>query len=151
MNKEEINIKRRERYAANPSKYRAIQMKYYFAHHEKCKAALRISSRKNYNLIKDEVFNHYGGYKCQCECGCHETTPLMLTIDHINGNGTQHRKYLKKRNIYAWLRKHNYPEGFRVLCDNCNNGRFRNKGICPRITSYDDMSDTYESQESNIK
>ena len=151
-NKDKLNKRRKELYAANPDKYRKRQMKYYLSHHEHCKQLLRISGRKNYKLLKDEVFNHYGGYKCKCECGCNEANPLMLTIDHINGNGTQHRKSIHNRNIYGWLRKNNWPSGFRVLCDNCNNGRFRNHGICPRIKSYDDMSESgYESQVTNVR
>jgi hypothetical protein len=34
---------------------------------------------------------------------------------------------------WAWLRKHNYPEGFQVLCHNCNMGRQINGGVCPHM------------------
>ena len=33
--------------------------------------------------------------------------------------------------IYIWLKNNNFPEGFQVLCFNCNCGKARNKGICP--------------------
>lgn len=62
---------------------------------------------------------HYGGV-CQC---CGEDRLNFLTIDHINGGGTQHRQKLKTtagNSFYRWLRKQGYPEGYRVLCFNCN-------------------------------
>jgi len=31
--------------------------------------------------------------------------------------------------LYLWLEKQNYPEGFQVLCANCNTAR--TKGVCP--------------------
>lgn len=96
---------------------------------EKHKAA----ARKKRERLKDEVFAAYGGYVCAC---CGEIEPLFMTIDHINDNGAEHRKELfkGKRNgngFYLWLKKHNYPKGFRVLCFNCNCGRARNNGVCP--------------------
>jgi hypothetical protein len=50
---------------------------------------------------------------------------MFLTIDHIENNGAEHRRQQrngqnKGHDIYAWLRKNNYPEGFQVLCYNCN-------------------------------
>lgn len=33
--------------------------------------------------------------------------------------------------IYRWLKDQGFPEGFRVLCHNCNQGRESNGGICP--------------------
>ena len=44
----------------------------------------------------------------------------ILTVDHINNDGVAHRKKIKKRNIYQWLTKNNFPEGFQTLCMNCN-------------------------------
>lgn len=44
-----------------------------------------------------------------------------LTIDHIYGGGHKHMKQLKKEgtNLQLWLKKNNYPDGYRVLCWNC--------------------------------
>jgi len=54
---------------------------------------------------------------------------LFPVIDHVNGGGNTHRKEVGKT-VYRWLRKQGYPEGYRVLCDNCNAalGRY---GYCP--------------------
>lgn len=87
--------------------------------------------QKEYNArIKKEVLGHYGG-KCAC---CGETILFFLTIDHINGGGVKHRKEVVGGGglaLYHWLKKNGYPEGFQVLCFNCNSGRSANGGICP--------------------
>ena len=85
--------------------------------------------------IKREVLNRYGG-KCAC---CGEARLPFLCIDHVNGDGAEHRRLLSLNNhrsvsgrrIYQWLRANRYPTGFRVLCFNCNQGRWINGGICP--------------------
>lgn len=66
-----------------------------------------------------------------CTC-CKEDNFEFLSIDHINGGGSEHRKIV--RNIYAWLIRNDFPEGFRVLCMNCNFalGRY---GYCPHQKS----------------
>lgn len=66
--------------------------------------------------------------KCQC---CPENILEFLTIDHVNNDGNKQRKLDKTANkICRWLKKNNYPEGFQVLCFNCNmaKGLF---GKCP--------------------
>lgn len=79
----------------------------------------------NYMSTKKEVFAHYGN-KCNC---CGETNILFLTIDHING-----RKEEKRQSLYLWrwLKKNNYPEGYQLLCYNCNCAKsdFKRK-FCP--------------------
>lgn len=74
---------------------------------------------KEYNRkIRREVLVHYGN-KCAC---CGESTYEFLAFDHIKGGGSKIRR---ETGIYGskftlWLRKNNYPEGFRILCHNCN-------------------------------
>lgn len=80
----------------------------------------------------------YGGYRCNC---CGETEPLFLTLDHANDDGKSHREMLGTlggAKLYKWLRDNNYPDGFQVLCSNCNHGRSRNKGICPHQVKRND-------------
>ena len=56
----------------------------------------------------------------RCSClGCNETRVEFLSIDHINGGGTAHRKNIKM-DFWLWLERNGYPEGFRTLCYNCN-------------------------------
>lgn len=83
---------------------------------------------KEYNQkLKDKAYEMYGGYKCNC---CGETIKQFLTLDHINNDGSKHRKKTGK-NFYIWLRDNNYPPIIQVLCYNCNCGKARNNGICP--------------------
>ena len=91
-----------------------------------CKSCImkRITERSRQARIK--VVDHYGG-KCAC---CGETHKEFLAIDHINGGGNKHRKENKIHSLHKWLIRHNYPSGFRILCNNCNFslGAF---GYCP--------------------
>lgn len=78
--------------------------------------------KKERQKLKLEVFEHYGGVPPKCGC-CGEAHIEFLSIDHIAGGGEKHRRSIKKRagiNFYRWLRKNNFPKGYRVLCHNCN-------------------------------
>lgn len=86
--------------------------------------------RDHYNHKKSVVYEHYG-YKCAC---CKETEKAFLTIDHINNDGAEHRKTLTSAGggyaIYSWLVENDFPEGFQVLCWNCQWGKNKH-GMCP--------------------
>lgn len=69
-------------------------------------------------------------YPPACQC-CGDATEEFLTIDHKDRNGAEHRRQDPSAiNLYEWLKQHNYPEGFRVLCYNCNCSRGA-RGYCP--------------------
>jgi len=86
--------------------------------------------------IRMEVLRHYSDPP-ECSC-CGETEYLFLHIDHINGDGAEHRKLMSKEfgrkqggnDLLYWLKKHNYPPGFQILCANCNLGKRLQKD-CP--------------------
>lgn len=92
-----------------------------------------MDNRKRVNLkqrelwMKDRIkcLTKYGGV---CAC-CKEGRYEFLAIDHINGGGNKHRKEIGGK-LVRWLKKNNYPEGFRVLCHNCNHSRGM-YGYCP--------------------
>jgi hypothetical protein len=69
--------------------------------------------------LKEEVFRHYGCGELKCaRCGFEDVR--ALSMDHIDGSGSEHRKQLKSPNkFYPWLKKNGYPDGFQVLCMNC--------------------------------
>lgn len=153
--KEEILNRNKEYRKNNPLKIKQWQRKWYHDNLEKMKIKdrkyreSRKERLKQYRKDKkehiqrigrdyrvkerDEVFTYYGGYRCHCECRCSEINPLMLTIDHMNNDGAKHRKEIGPGKLYRWLIRNNFPEGFQVLCYNCNVGRWRNKGKCPRL------------------
>ena len=80
---------------------------------------------------KREIVSHYtqGTNACANPFGQHEkpyTDIRTLTIDHINGGGSKHKRELKVKKaplhgnyLYAWLIENNYPDGFQILCFNC--------------------------------
>lgn len=74
--------------------------------------------RKNLRL---KVLEHYSQGTMACAC-CGEPNTEFLCIDHVDGGENQHRKAIGPAGyaIYIWLRKNEYPTGFRVLCFNCN-------------------------------
>ncbi len=80
-----------------------------------------INSRRRRQRLKHQAIKAYGN-KCEW---CKEPDIEVLTIDHINSNGSTHRKQLGLRcgeNTYRYLKTNNYPKGFQVLCRNCNSG-----------------------------
>jgi hypothetical protein len=84
----------------------------------KCQEVNRVETTIRDRNNRDKVIGHYGG--CCVKCG--EICQRFLTVDHINGGGTQHRKNLKKygTSFYRWLINQGFPEWFQLLCYNCN-------------------------------
>lgn len=79
---------------------------------------LQFEARQTRRRLRTETFEKYGGSFCAC---CGEDYYEFLTMDHIDGSGADHRRQMgTKTDIYHWLKKNNYPPGFRVLCMNCN-------------------------------
>jgi hypothetical protein len=123
----------------------------YFTH--KCKQCLRDDlaryreanpdwqrgKRKAANRrIKRRAMDAYGG-KCAC---CGETELLFLAIDHIDGDGGKQRAEEGRGSsgsyFYRWLQDQGWPEGYRVLCFNCNFARHWNDGVCPHQQPVDE-------------
>lgn len=87
------------------------------------------AQRRYRQKIKLEAFTHYSAGSPKCNC-CGETNIIFLTMDHIDGGGNKHKRKIRAR-LPVWLRQNNYPEGYQVLCFNCNCGKSINKNICP--------------------
>jgi hypothetical protein len=85
--------------------------------------------RRRHVRLRAKVLRHYGGDPPHCAC-CGEATDEFLCLDHINGNGAAHRRAVGTKNMYRWANQHGFPDGFQVLCHNCNcaKGFY---GICP--------------------
>jgi len=81
--------------------------------------------------MKVKTLIHYSGTnpsQCANPFGMHKepfTDVDCLTIDHINDDGAKERRLVAKTknwggiNIYWWLFVRGYPEGYQVLCMNC--------------------------------
>jgi hypothetical protein len=81
------------------------------------------------------ILSHYSNGDMCCAC-CGERQYLFLTLDHIEGGGTQERLALSNgkgggRGVYLRLKREGYPVGYQVLCVNCQFGRALNHGVCP--------------------
>lgn len=92
--------------------------------HRKYRAANLTSMRERdaayCRAVKMAALLAYGGPKC---CLCSEERIGTLTIDHPAGDGGEQRRTTScasGKKFYAWLKRHNYPPGYRVLCSNCN-------------------------------
>lgn len=81
-------------------------------------AFLNKRTREQNKLLAIEKYSN-GENKCAC---CGENEIKFLSIDHIKGGGNKHRKTTggTGQMTYRWLKRNNYPDGFQVLCFNCN-------------------------------
>ena len=82
-----------------------------------------------YHRVRLETLRRYGGNPPSCAC-CGETEMDFLAVDHINGGGNEHRKSIGSGCLYWWIRRNGFPDGFQILCHNCNQSKGY-YGICP--------------------
>lgn len=81
--------------------------------------AQREQSRVKYAaMLKEAAINIYSDGMASCKW-CKIADMDVLCLDHIDGNGNSHRKSMRT-STYSWLKRHDYPPGFQVLCMNCN-------------------------------
>lgn len=115
----------------NGASYKGSHKQQYMNSHYRRNRERLIADAKEYRrLMKKCVIEHYGN-KCAC---CGESNIAFLQIDHIAENGNEHRRAIGRSSgigFYTWLKKNNFPEGFQVLCCNCNLGKHWNGGVCP--------------------
>jgi hypothetical protein len=90
------------------------------------KSSQRTYGRNAVKRLKLEVLSHYSlstipicadPYKMHNE----PITDIdILTLDHINGGGSRNKEIrLINKSLYRNVRKEHYPEGYQVLCCNC--------------------------------
>lgn len=80
-----------------------------------------IRYRNNNINLKVEVLTHYSNSECKCVV-CGESRLPCLSIDHINGGGSRHRKSiggLSGVRFYKWMMDNKLPTGYQTLCINC--------------------------------
>lgn len=77
---------------------------------------------KYYYRLKKEVLSHYSDDTPKCAI-CGETDLTLLELDHINGDGSKHRRQnniIGGTQTYLWVKRKGYPKIFQVLCGDCN-------------------------------
>ena len=127
ISKEETNARNRESYY----KFRSSRREH--------------TNTYNHN-VRYEVIKHYSKGMMNCDC-CAENIYNFLTIDHINHKNSYKGDHNIKLSggflLVNWIRKNNYPEGFRVLCYNCNSGRGKRNmnDVCPHELQRDNSND----------
>ncbi len=92
-------------------------------------------SRRNARIQKRRLacLLYYSSGDPRCAC-CGISNYEYLTFDHINGDGNQHRKQgLFGYKMYSWMIDQCFPDGFQVLCFNCNFAK--SLGPCPHRES----------------
>lgn len=123
-NKEKMKIRNHSWRSKNHTKVQQYQQQWRNANKSYIKAcwmnnkdrSKELAKIRNIN-IKNTVFNKYGK---SCNL-CNISDINILCIDHINNGGTKHRKQTGSgTSFYRWLLKNNLPDGYQVLCMNCN-------------------------------
>lgn len=111
---------------ADPEKFKGQRRRHYFLHVEYIKAAARIKNKKRYETVRHDVVDHYGG-RCTC---CGEGLFVFLAIDHKNNDGAEERRNFKQAKasditFLRWIQKRGYPDGYQILCHNCNWAKYK--------------------------
>ncbi len=105
------NAQRREARRNKKGHYATERERYHEQHKKACLAL--------YYRYKKLVFEHYSTGTPFCCKSCGFNDERALSIDHIDGRGAAHRKQLNGVNLCKWLVKEGYPEGYQILCMNC--------------------------------
>lgn len=117
-------------------KRKVVNRNNYVKNRDRILAQALAYQKQRRKMLKVRVIDHYSNGTMKCAC-CGEKHLEFLTIDHIAGGGNKHRKSIKQTNFYAWLVRNEYPEGYRVLCMNCNWSR--KYGACPHEEEQKEM------------
>ena len=117
-NKDKAKIRKHEYYLKNKDEITAKVNCYIKSNRVKHNQWGKVSRVR----LKTEMFGYYCDGKIKCK-HCGEDEIGLLTIDHVNGGGNKHRKENGINgagyNFYCLLKRNNYPNGFQVLCWNC--------------------------------
>lgn len=129
-NKDKISEQRKQKYVQNREVVIAKVCEYARNNRGKCNK-LAVATRKR---LKTLVLGYYAGGTPFCR-RCPEVELELLTIDHIDGGGNKHRKSIGVKSggnaFYHWLKNNDFPDGFQVLCWNCQYRKRRDEMTPP--------------------
>ncbi len=101
--------------------------------HKKDKDKIILFNRLYQRQVRKRVIEHYGGIPPSCAC-CGEGRYEFLSLNHLGprGSGNIDRKKYRgsQAGVLRFIVKNNFPEGYNVLCYNCNLSRGF-LGYCP--------------------
>lgn len=102
--------------------------RHYRKEHPEYRSKERKRQAKELLERKKRVLTHYGKGKQLLCCWrkCEVEALDLLSIDHIENDGAEHRKALGYRehsaqnstNFYRWLEQNSFPDGYQTLCYN---------------------------------
>lgn len=137
-NRDLILAKRRVYREANRQAINDSQRCYRDANRERIRAyhaspvvreAKRVRRAQYHEMTRNSVFCHYTRSEQPACSACGIADLDVLTIDHIFGGGRRHRHeiraYQSATAFYRWLVRNNFPDGFQVLCQNCNTKKYK--------------------------
>jgi hypothetical protein len=148
--REKFNAYNRERYAKDPTAQKLATKNWTFRNRQRCNERIarwmRLNRPRLYNpntpdgmarrqrenarkrgytaVNKEQVLSHYGpNGKLKCSwTGCLVSDVDMLSLDHIDDNGAEHRRQMgglgKAAHLYRRLIRDKFPTGFQTLCYN---------------------------------
>ena len=109
----------------NSPEYKAYMKEYSkkYRRNPEYKAKKNARTRETRAQLRLEILNHYSNNSLVCaHCGYDDVRALDL--DHVENCGGEHRKKVGRRgatyDIYAELKRNGFPDGYQVLCRNCN-------------------------------
>ena len=127
-------LRHKSYYSADRKRYRQRSTEAYYA---KRQAWLLTSEGIEWRREHQKVYNArlrqnaLDAYGRECAC-CGEDIERFLTIDHVKDDGKNMRlEHGTGIQFHRWLKRQKYPDGFQILCFNCNIGRSLNGGKCP--------------------
>lgn len=105
-------------------KNREYTREYARSYYEEHKEQQISTAKRIYRERRQRVLEHYSGGIPTCAC-CGEQTIEFLVLDHINNDGSEHKRsqggpVRSGAHIYHWIITNEFPAGFQVLCNNCN-------------------------------
>lgn len=96
------------------------------AYHDANRDRLNQRTTERRRAMREQIMQTLGG---QCQC-CGETTPVFLTIDHVQNDGAKVR-HLHRHLIYKMILDEGCPsDRYQILCWNCNSAKGI-LGACP--------------------
>jgi hypothetical protein len=128
-NPEKRKAMKKRHYEKHRDSILARHKAYHALHRDKNNAMASIRGKKYREEMRTKALHHYAGDPPRCAC-CGEKMKEFLCFDHINGGGAKQREERGHLSLPIWLVKNGLPDGFQVLCHNCNSAKHI-YGVCP--------------------
>jgi len=119
---DEEHRQKKIKYAIDYDKFHIVDKKDYLkSYYQNNQDKLITNSQWHYKNNRYENLYWYSNGLMKCNI-CGENHIEFLCIDHIDDNGADHRREIGNGGgrIYRYLINNNFPEGYQVLCNNCN-------------------------------